>query len=116
MSTISQNTLPGIARERMDRIHSRTAKVGVIGLGYVGLPLSLLFSEAGFKVTGFDIDAKKVDDLEAGRSYIYRIPVTEIQSALEQGFRATTDFSASQIWTPSSSACPLRSTSTMSPT
>ena len=93
MSTISQNTLPGIARERMDRIHSRTAKVGIIGLGYVGLPLSLLFSEAGFKVTGFDIDAKKVDDLEAGRSYIFRIPVTEIQSALQQGFRATNDFS-----------------------
>ena len=93
MSTISQNTLPGIARERMDRIHSRTAKVGIIGLGYVGLPLSLLFSEAGFKVTGFDIDAKKVDDLEAGRSYIFRIPITEIQSALRQGFRATNDFS-----------------------
>src|SRR4051794_20035555 len=93
MSTITQNTLPEIARERMDRIHSRTAKVGIIGLGYVGLPLSLLFAEAGFKVTGFDIDAKKVDDLAAGRSYIFRISTTEIQSALEHGFRATTDFS-----------------------
>jgi UDP-N-acetyl-D-glucosamine dehydrogenase len=93
MSTISQNTLPAIARERMNRIHSRTAKVGIIGLGYVGLPLSLLFSEAGFKVTGFDIDAGKVGDLEAGRSYIFRIPVTEIQSALQHGFRATNDFS-----------------------
>jgi UDP-N-acetyl-D-glucosamine dehydrogenase len=93
MSTITLNTLPEIARERMDRIQSRTAKVGIIGLGYVGLPLSLLFAEAGFKVTGFDIDAKKVDDLEAGRSYIFRIPVTEIQSARQHGFRATTDFS-----------------------
>src|SRR5260370_17045382 len=74
-------------------METRTASIGVIGLGYVGLPLSLLLSEAGFKVTGFDIDAKKVTDLEAGRSYIFRIPATEIQSAREQGFTATADFS-----------------------
>ena len=77
----------------MTRMESRTASIGVIGLGYVGLPLSLLLSEAGFKVTGFDIDAKKVTDLEAGRSYIFRIPATEIQSARKQGFIATADFS-----------------------
>ena len=77
----------------MERMETRTARIGVIGLGYVGLPLSLLLSEAGFKVTGFDIDAKKVTDLEAGRSYIFRIPSTEIQSAREQGFKATADFS-----------------------
>ncbi len=76
----------------MKRLESRTAKIGVIGLGYVGLPLSLLLSEAGFKVTGFDIDAKKVTDLEAGRSYIFRIPAEEIQSARKQGFAATTEF------------------------
>ena len=74
-------------------METRTARIGVIGLGYVGLPLSLLLSEAGFKVTGFDIDAKKVADLEAGRSYIFRIPATEIQSAGEKGFTATIDFS-----------------------
>ena len=85
--------LPKIAQERMKRLETRTAKIGVIGLGYVGLPLSLLLSEAGFKVTGFDIDAKKVTDLEAGRSYIFRIPAEEIQSAREQGFKATADFS-----------------------
>lgn len=78
---------------REEQFRNRTAKIGVIGLGYVGLPLSLLFSEAGFQLTGFDIDAKKVDDLEAGRSYIYRIPATEIQRAREHGLRATTDFS-----------------------
>ena len=66
-------TLPQIAQERLDRLESRTANIGVIGLGYVGLPLSLLLSGAGFKVTGFDIDEKKVTDLEAGRSYIFRI-------------------------------------------
>src|SRR5260370_20696684 len=74
-------------------METRTARIGVIGLGYVGLPLSILLSEAGFKVTGFDIDARKVTDLEAGRSDILPIPATEIQSAREQGFRATDDFS-----------------------
>ncbi|HEX7159128.1 MAG TPA: NAD(P)-binding domain-containing protein, partial [Edaphobacter sp.] len=93
MPTISEVVLPQIARERLERLEARTAKVGVIGLGYVGLPLSLLFSDAGFKVTGFDIDAKKVTDLEAGRSYIFRIPAEEIQAAREKGLRATTDFS-----------------------
>src|ERR1700733_14301105 len=85
--------LPDIARERMERLQAHTAKVGVIGLGYVGLPLSLLLSGAGFQVTGFDIDEKKVVDLEAGRSHIFKIPQEEIQKARKQGLRATTDFS-----------------------
>jgi UDP-N-acetyl-D-glucosamine dehydrogenase len=90
---MSEVALPQIARERYERLEARTAKIGVIGLGYVGLPLSLLFSEAGFKVTGFDIDERKVTDLEAGRSYIFRIPAEEIQAAHKKGLRATTDFS-----------------------
>ncbi|WP_158786546.1 nucleotide sugar dehydrogenase [Granulicella sp. L46] len=85
--------LPDIARERMERLQAHTAKIGVIGLGYVGLPLSLLLSGAGFQVTGFDIDEKKVTDLEAGRTYIIKIPQEEIQTARKQGLRATTDFS-----------------------
>ena len=95
MSTTLMNkvSLPQIAQARLERLESRTANIGVIGLGYVGLPLSLLLSAAGFKVTGFDIDEKKVTDLEAGRSYIFRIEHTEIQTAREQGLRATTDFS-----------------------
>lgn len=93
MLTKSPVVLPQIAQERFDRLKSRTAKIGVIGLGYVGLPLSLLLAEAGFKVTGFDIDEKKVTDLEAGRSYIFRIPANEIQSARTHGFTATTNFS-----------------------
>jgi UDP-N-acetyl-D-glucosamine dehydrogenase len=92
MSTATQLALPQIALERLTRLQSRTASIGVIGLGYVGLPLSLLLSEAGFKVTGFDIDDKKVTDLEAGRSYIFRIPAVEILAARQQGFSATTDF------------------------
>ncbi len=89
----SEVVLPLIAQERMQRLESRTAKIGVIGLGYVGLPLSLLLSGAGFKVTGFDIDEKKVTDLEAGRSYIFRIEHTEIEEARKKGLQATTDFS-----------------------
>jgi UDP-N-acetyl-D-glucosamine dehydrogenase len=93
MSTTSTPSLPRIAQEPLDRLRSRTAPIGVIGLGYVGLPLSLLLAEAGFKVTGFDIDQRKIDDLEAGKSYIFRIPENEIQAARGQGFTATADFS-----------------------
>ena len=93
MSNTKQVVLPQIAQERFKRLESRTAKIGVIGLGYVGLPLSLLLSEAGFKVTGFDIDTKKVAELEAGRSYIFRIAAEEIQGARKKGFTATTEFS-----------------------
>jgi UDP-N-acetyl-D-glucosamine dehydrogenase len=74
------------------RIQSRRATVGIIGLGYVGLPLALLFSEAGFPVTGFDIDEKKVRTLTQGKSYIYRVPETEIALARSRGFKATSDF------------------------
>src|SRR6185312_14482763 len=92
MLTKDAVVLPQIAQERFDRLKSRTARIGVIGLGYVGLPLSLLLAEAGFKVTGFDIDSKKVTELEAGRSYIFRISAEEIQGARAHGFTATTDF------------------------
>jgi len=75
------------------RIQARTAKVGIVGLGYVGLPLALLFSEERFPVTGFDIDAEKVRTLNNSGSYIYRIPKTEIAAARTQGFCATDDYS-----------------------
>ncbi len=68
------------------KISARTARVGVIGLGYVGLPLALLFSEEKFPATGFDIDQEKIDLLSAGKSYIVRIPPTEIKVARERGF------------------------------
>ena len=76
-----------------NKIQLRQARVGVIGLGYVGLPLALLYSEQKFQVTGFDIDARKVDTLAQGGSYIYRITAEEIQSAKAQGFSATSDYS-----------------------
>ena len=80
--------------ELKTKIDTRQAKIGVIGLGYVGLPLALLYTEAKFQVTGFDIDQRKVITLTSGGSYIYRIPPTEIQSARARGFSATADFSA----------------------
>jgi len=75
------------------KLLSRTARIGIIGLGYVGLPLALLYSEEKFSITGFDIDLKKVNALNKGDSYIFRILPDEIQSAQQSGFAATSDFS-----------------------
>jgi len=76
------------------RIKSRQAKVGIIGMGYVGLPLALLFSEENCPVTGFDVDANKVELLRQGESYIARIGALEIRVARERGFWARTDYEA----------------------
>jgi UDP-N-acetyl-D-glucosamine dehydrogenase len=73
-------------------IQSHQARVGIIGLGYVGLPLALLFSEQKFTVTGFDIDARKVETLARSESYIYRISADEIRAAQAAGFSATSDY------------------------
>src|SRR3954462_13740216 len=78
--------------ELKNKIEQRQARVAVIGLGYVGLPLALLYSEQGFPVTGFDIDQRKVSTIAAGGSYIFRIPAPEIQKARRQGFSATSDY------------------------
>src|SRR5258708_14101899 len=75
-----------------NKIQQRQARVGIIGLGYVGLPLALLFSEQKFSVTGFDIDPRKVETLAQGGSYIYRITTEEIKKAKAQGFSATSDY------------------------
>ncbi len=74
------------------RIESRQARIGIVGMGYVGLPLALLFAEQRFRVTGFDVDKSKVEALNHGHSYIVRIPATEIQLARENAFQATADY------------------------
>src|SRR5437588_9095408 len=79
--------------ELKNKIEARQARVAVIGLGYVGLPLALLYIEQKFPVTGFDIDPRKVDTLAKGGSYIYRIPAEDIQNAQTRGFSATADYS-----------------------
>lgn len=71
--------------------------VGIYGLGYVGLPLALRFAQVGIKVIGFDIDPEKVNLLNSGNSYIERIKPHQIQSALEAGFQATSDFSLTNL-------------------
>ena len=78
----------------LKKIESRKAKVGIIGLGYVGLPLMREFCAAQFTVVGFDIDTRKVKQLNAGRSYIKHIPASVIKENIKAGrFRATEDFS-----------------------
>src|SRR5438034_334905 len=76
----------------LTRIRNKQARVGVIGLGYVGLPLAVEFARAGFDVTGFDVDASKVAEINAGRSYIPDVPTDELAEAVTAGrLRATTD-------------------------
>ncbi len=78
--------------ELKTRIERRQARVAIIGLGYVGLPLALLFTEQKMRVTGFDIDQRKITTLTQGGTYIVRILASEIQHARSQGFEATSDY------------------------
>jgi len=77
----------------LNRISTRTAQVGVIGLGYVGLPLAVAIARAGFPVSGFDIEAQKVESLNNGQSYIEAVTSTALAGQVASGrFRATADF------------------------
>jgi len=80
----------------LKKLQDKRARIGVVGLGYVGLPLALRFSEAGFPVTGLDIDSDKVQALNGGRSYIAQIPAERVAQAAKQGFRASADFAAAK--------------------
>jgi len=76
------------------KIRSRTARVGIIGLGYVGLPLAMEFARAGFSVTGIDVQESKVAKLNSGESYVQDVPNSVLQPFVHNNkFRATTDFS-----------------------
>ncbi len=82
------------ALELVKKIKSREARIGIIGLGYVGLPLVIRYCEEGFHVTGFDIDSRKVEKLNAGESYIKHIAPDRIREIKSKGlFEATTDYS-----------------------
>jgi len=88
-------TAPQVLDRLLERILARTAHVGVIGLGYVGLPLLLLFEESGFEVVGFDADPAKVDALTRGESYIRHIGVDRVQQSFgSRRASATTTFDA----------------------
>ena len=77
----------------LERIRRREARVGVVGMGYVGLPLGMAFAEAGFPVTGLDVDTRKVDSIGKGESYIKHIPSAPLKELTSAGkLKATTDF------------------------
>ncbi|WP_394228299.1 UDP-N-acetyl-D-glucosamine 6-dehydrogenase [Pseudoalteromonas spongiae] len=79
--------------ELINKFGNKNGKIGIVGLGYVGLPLMLRYNAIGFDVLGIDIDQSKIDALLSGKSYIEHIPSSSIQQALTNGFDATTDFS-----------------------
>jgi UDP-N-acetyl-D-glucosamine dehydrogenase len=89
MTTASTNRLADLKQ----KIEARQVRIGIVGMGYVGLPLALLFSAERFQVTGFDIAPDKVAKLNAGNSYIVRILPADIQQAQKSGFHATSDYS-----------------------
>jgi UDP-N-acetyl-D-glucosamine dehydrogenase len=93
--TTETAVLSTAAAQLTERIANRTARVGIIGLGYVGLPLAIEFAKAGFSVTGIDVIESKVARINAGDSYIQDVAVGDVASLVEAGkLRATTDFSA----------------------
>ncbi|MEP6391031.1 MAG: nucleotide sugar dehydrogenase [Halioglobus sp.] len=85
-SSIHKDTLLGA-------LNNKGAVIGIVGLGYVGLPLSLRYAEAGYSVLGFDIDQAKADNISAGTSYFSHIPDAKVEQAAASGFEATTNFS-----------------------
>src|SRR5579864_9408679 len=88
---VKSNTVAQLLEEK---IRTRQARVGIIGLGYVGLPLAVEFAKAGFDVTGFDVDPFKNAEINAGRSYIPDVPSQELAAVVRAGrLRATADMS-----------------------
>ena len=78
----------------IDRLKSKQAKIAILGLGYVGLPLATVFAEAGFEVVGIDPDSEKVEKINQGQSYVSDVPGSKINSLVKSGkLKATTDFS-----------------------
>lgn len=77
----------------IDKLNSKKSTIGILGMGYVGLPLMLRYNAIGYSVLGFDVDQSKVDAIEAGKSYIEHISSNSIQNAVHNGMKVTTDFS-----------------------
>jgi UDP-N-acetyl-D-glucosamine dehydrogenase len=81
-------------QQLINKLHKKEARLGVLGLGYVGLPLAVSYAKAGFRVTGFDLDESKVAGVNAGDSYIIDVPSDELAGVVQSGhLKATTDFS-----------------------
>ena len=85
--------MPVPAASLLERIESRRARTGVVGLGYVGLPLAVELAKAGFHTTGIDLDQRKIDAITQGRSYIPDVSTADVQALRDAGkLDATTDF------------------------
>ena len=85
------------SKELITKFQDKTARIGVLGLGYVGLPLAVVFAQAGFNVTGIDPIEEKVEKLSQGKSYVLDVPDETVKTLTENGkLKATTDFSALQ--------------------
>jgi len=80
-------------RDLVEKLNTRSAVIGIVGLGYVGLPLVLRYAEVGFRVIGIDVDQSKVDQITLGKSYIEHIEAARIETAVSNGFEATSEFS-----------------------
>jgi len=90
--TSTSSVLPGLAEALHDKLTSRTARVGVVGLGYVGLPLAVEFARGGFHAVGIDVDPAKVEALSRGESYIQDVPTADVAHFRQSGhLSATTD-------------------------
>ena len=79
--------------ELVEKLNNKTALIGIVGLGYVGIPLAISYARNGYRVVGFDIDQTKIDRLSQGKTYIKHIPDSDIQLLLDNGFESTVDFS-----------------------
>src|SRR3990172_5371265 len=78
----------------LEQLQDHTARVAILGLGYVGLPLAVVFAEAGFEVTGIDPDQRKIDSIRDGVSHIQDVPTEQVRRLVAAGrLHATTDFS-----------------------
>jgi UDP-N-acetyl-D-glucosamine dehydrogenase len=84
--------IPAVKDALLAKLKTREAVIGIVGMGYVGLPLALRYAEVGYRVLGFDVDQAKVDALNGGRSYIEHIEAKSVQAARAKGFEATMDF------------------------
>ncbi len=83
-----------LTKALLEKFHNKQAKISILGMGYVGLPLAVVFAEAGFTVTGVDPDVRKVDSLQAGQSYIPDIPTSRLQPLVSSGkLTGSSDFS-----------------------
>src|SRR5438128_4162909 len=93
LSTMVDDQQAMYKQQLLSRLTDRTAQIGIVGLGYVGLPLAVAFAEAGFTVTGLDVSAEKVAALNSGKSYIPDIPTQQLAPLAKSGkLRATTSY------------------------